>query len=316
MNTLGIKDIVGKKTIIKFAICAVLTYLVNKNNTAKSFDAVITGLYLYSVITVLQMLYRKSKSIIACIFLPILTVIILIKVPLPGMLVTAFSFIFMFFGAVYDCYYLLLSSTIAIDKKRGNSSKWDMLHNEYRRSKGYTADETIAMSIMSDMKDNKEKAKRYAQECKQMIHEINTIKKKIESAGKFSYDVSKLDDDYDDLIRPNWDFIRRLAVDDSMMIMSTQAEECCKNISDIYNKLARIRDKFISYEKSMFGNSAGNTNLKSTEESVFFKGCTSLEGLQKRYKTLCKEYHPDTNSGSSEAFRQVQEEYECLKKTF
>ncbi|MCH5337334.1 MAG: hypothetical protein J1E03_01000 [Acetatifactor sp.] len=45
----------------------------------------------------------------------------------------------------------------------------------------------------------------------------------------------------------------------------------------------------------------------------FFAGCDSLEKLEKRYKALCKTYHPDTEAGDEETFKKMQEEYEELK---
>lgn len=45
----------------------------------------------------------------------------------------------------------------------------------------------------------------------------------------------------------------------------------------------------------------------------FFAGCDSMEKLEKRYKALCKTYHPDTEAGDEETFKKMQEEYEELK---
>lgn len=45
----------------------------------------------------------------------------------------------------------------------------------------------------------------------------------------------------------------------------------------------------------------------------FFAGCDSMQKLEKRYKALCKTYHPDTEAGDEETFKKMQEEYEELK---
>ncbi|MBQ2803120.1 MAG: hypothetical protein IJF07_04390 [Lachnospiraceae bacterium] len=50
--------------------------------------------------------------------------------------------------------------------------------------------------------------------------------------------------------------------------------------------------------------------------SVFFSGCNTLEKLEKRYKALCKTYHPDMESGDDETFKTLKEEYEKIKETF
>lgn len=47
--------------------------------------------------------------------------------------------------------------------------------------------------------------------------------------------------------------------------------------------------------------------------SGFFAGCDSLQKLEKRYKALCKTYHPDSEAGDEETFKKMQEEYEELK---
>lgn len=41
----------------------------------------------------------------------------------------------------------------------------------------------------------------------------------------------------------------------------------------------------------------------------FFEGCSSEEELKKRYKALCKVYHPDVG-GHEETFKVLQNQYE------
>ena len=47
--------------------------------------------------------------------------------------------------------------------------------------------------------------------------------------------------------------------------------------------------------------------------SVFFSGCDNLDKLEKRYKSLCKTYHPDIAEGDTETFQKMQAEYQSLK---
>lgn len=47
--------------------------------------------------------------------------------------------------------------------------------------------------------------------------------------------------------------------------------------------------------------------------SIFFAGCDSLEKLEKRYKSLCKTYHPDMGDGDTETFQKMKAEYENIK---
>ncbi|MBR6477341.1 MAG: J domain-containing protein [Lachnospiraceae bacterium] len=48
-------------------------------------------------------------------------------------------------------------------------------------------------------------------------------------------------------------------------------------------------------------------------KSVFFAGCDTLDKLEKRYKALCKTYHPDIAEGDTETFQKMQGEYQSLK---
>lgn len=50
------------------------------------------------------------------------------------------------------------------------------------------------------------------------------------------------------------------------------------------------------------------------KSSVFFSGCNNIEKLEKRYKSLCKAYHPDSEGGDTETFQKMQEEYDTLKE--
>lgn len=54
-------------------------------------------------------------------------------------------------------------------------------------------------------------------------------------------------------------------------------------------------------------------NANPAQSSVFFAGCSDMEKLEKRYKTLCKAYHPDTGGGDTETFQKMQEEYNTIK---
>lgn len=50
--------------------------------------------------------------------------------------------------------------------------------------------------------------------------------------------------------------------------------------------------------------------------SIFFAGCDNLEKLEKRYKSLCKTYHPDIASGDTETFQKMQDEYAAIKAAY
>lgn len=47
----------------------------------------------------------------------------------------------------------------------------------------------------------------------------------------------------------------------------------------------------------------------SKENLGYFSGCDNKAALKKRYRELCKMYHPDSAGGNAEIFKQVQVEY-------
>lgn len=54
--------------------------------------------------------------------------------------------------------------------------------------------------------------------------------------------------------------------------------------------------------------------LNFNTASGYFAGCDSAESLEKRFKALCKVYHPDNTNGDSETFKALTEEYKSMKK--
>ena len=55
-------------------------------------------------------------------------------------------------------------------------------------------------------------------------------------------------------------------------------------------------------------------NNDPVSSSVFFSGCTTVEKLDKRYKALCKTYHPDAEGGDKETFQKMKDEYDEIRK--
>jgi hypothetical protein len=53
--------------------------------------------------------------------------------------------------------------------------------------------------------------------------------------------------------------------------------------------------------------------MQSEPVRSFFVGCSTEAKLEKRYKALCKTYHPDNEAGDEETFKAIQAEYETLK---
>lgn len=64
--------------------------------------------------------------------------------------------------------------------------------------------------------------------------------------------------------------------------------------------------------------SAGRQEQQTVQEeqaqqtSAFFADCKDQAGVKRRYRDLCRVYHPDNGNGSPEVFNRITEEYEKL----
>lgn len=84
---------------------------------------------------------------------------------------------------------------------------------------------------------------------------------------------------------------------------------------EYFNRFQRIRKRLDDLQRQYVGTGSGANDIASGA-SNYFNGCNSLESLQKRYKDLCKVYHPDMGNGSAEIFTEIQAAYENLKKKY
>ena len=76
-----------------------------------------------------------------------------------------------------------------------------------------------------------------------------------------------------------------------------------------YGKTGHSSDHTYQQENASESTSGGKQQAFS-----YFDGCTTREQVQKRYRDLCKVYHPDMGNGSAEVFAQINREYEQLKR--
>ena len=83
---------------------------------------------------------------------------------------------------------------------------------------------------------------------------------------------------------------------------------------EYFNRFQRIRKRLDDLKHQYLGKS--NVTNATSGAANYFNGCNSLESLQKRYKDLCKVYHPDMGNGSAEIFSEIQAAYENLKKKY
>ncbi len=132
----------------------------------------------------------------------------------------------------------------------------------------------------------------------------------IESIGDLVEEVLATKDNA--LLRSAWgNYFRNL---------SDLVEECSKYRQGIpMDKFKRLVPRIQQLEKQR--EEVKNMALKLQEinndpvkASVFFAGCDTADKLEKRYKSLCKAYHPDAEGGDTETFQRMQEEYAQLKE--
>lgn len=87
------------------------------------------------------------------------------------------------------------------------------------------------------------------------------------------------------------------------------------------DRIEKLREDILEqaeiFKEEMKSNKSYHSNKKvenrSCSNSTFFSGCNTKEKLDKRYKALCKTYHPDGVIGDEETFKMIQNEYEQLK---
>lgn len=121
-----------------------------------------------------------------------------------------------------------------------------------------------------------------------------------------------------------------LAAKDNALLRSTWGNYF-RNLSDIVDECSKYKngiplDKFKKLipriqqlekqreEVKTMAEKLKEATADPIKSSVFFSGCNNSEKLEKRYKSLCKAYHPDSEGGDTETFQKMQEEYDTLKE--
>lgn len=71
-----------------------------------------------------------------------------------------------------------------------------------------------------------------------------------------------------------------------------------------------------SNQSSYGGGSQSSSAAGDTDDYMFFKGVTDYESLHKRYLALMKAYHTDEGNGDDDTAKEINREYNELKKKF
>lgn len=90
-----------------------------------------------------------------------------------------------------------------------------------------------------------------------------------------------------------------------------ELENVNRNVEDEINEAVR-KSSGNQYEKNKESGQKKSKNF----DIHFFMGCKDLNSLEERRKKLAKIYHPDTETGDTESFQVMMNEYEDLKKSF
>lgn len=103
----------------------------------------------------------------------------------------------------------------------------------------------------------------------------------------------------------------------TMLQQLTSILDDCALAFDVY--IDTLQEMLEEYQETNanFQGAQSNTTQdtpKNAANSTYFKGCDTLDKLNKRYRDLVKIYHSDSGNGNDEIFVQVTEEYNILKQ--
>ena len=91
-----------------------------------------------------------------------------------------------------------------------------------------------------------------------------------------------------------------------------------KRVNDIKTEIYIIRDKVLAGESKDPGTEEETKAAAQPEQEKrnpgvgYFNGCTTEDEIKKRYRDLCKVFHPDSDNGDQETFLKIKEDYEAL----
>ena len=140
---------------------------------------------------------------------------------------------------------------------------------------------------------------------------LNTLQNHVDGLDGLGQQVSKILEQKDNaMLRSYWGtYMRNL---------SPLVEECSGKkglTSDQFRRLIpqiRLLDQQRENVKKL-ADKLTEELLNPSGSSTFFAGCDTLDKLEKRYKSLCKAYHPDMVEGDTSTFQKMKLEYESLK---
>ena len=94
-----------------------------------------------------------------------------------------------------------------------------------------------------------------------------------------------------------------------VMTNDPKAEEMMKSINMDFCKLTDIIHKFDSIKINTAKSKPKETQMV-IKTNGYFSDCDTKDKLNKRYKALCKVFHPDNQAGNADIYMHIKEEYE------
>lgn len=93
------------------------------------------------------------------------------------------------------------------------------------------------------------------------------------------------------------------------------------SLNNVYSKATQRENEYYhkAYEAKFEREKEEREKEKAkqmAQDASFFSGCQDVAAVKKRYRDLCKVYHPDMGNGDPVTFGFIQTEYEKLLKSF
>ena len=289
-----------KKLIISVLFSGIL-YSTSKIGMENLFHCIAMGAALYGILTIISAFRESEKEslyitgVVACII-----VFFLVRKSHPDVAIRVAGVLLMCGGFLRDAYLIgwvyrkrdknaekkTYNFSWEFNRKTKDSETIESVINLYNNRENQVKRnfESIKMMIEGDLKEYEELYDRY-NEIIRLATETGVFKN--EKTVKLRYRKNK-------------------RVEETL-------RKCCEKLESLLYEQAGMIDA-INWKRTH-----SKTEDIRTEERkdslVYFADCDTLESLTKRYKNLCKVYHPDMGNGSDEIFKNIQAEYEKVKST-
>ena len=140
----------------------------------------------------------------------------------------------------------------------------------------------------------------------------------IQQLGLYDENLAQSCEDYnknmDKFADSNYEIINKSKIHKSVKEKDLELLIC--NLISMNQSLTVLENAVERYLKNV--DKENYSDSDNTEKNSFnpFAGCNNVESLKKRYKALCKSFHPDMSGGDTESMQFINTEYEKLLAEF